>query len=151
MQFYLRNLEKFLQTFLNLQNSKKKQQQLPEKFHKPSTDMPCSKQRRKRHDLHLLRFFGVTSQEPPKKHLYFSAFVILRLKKPCKDTLQKHMPMQYTHFSEAVKIENIQLKKKRIFFLLLLKTLWVHIRTTVMSTNEYQQFMFWIKNKKSTI
>ena len=61
------------------------------------------------------------------------------------------MPMQYTHFSEAVKIENIQLKKKRIFFLLLLKTLWVHIRTAVMSTNEYQQFMFWIKNKKSTI
>ena len=45
-------------------------------------------------------------------------------------------------FSEA-KNENF-IGKILIFQILLLKTLWVHVRTT----HAYPQSMFWIKNKK---
>ena len=43
--------------------------------------------------LHLLRLSGVRMHWPPKKHLYFSALVMLRLKKPYRGSMVMLMVM----------------------------------------------------------
>lgn len=48
----------------------------------PCIDMPTSKHFLNRHDLHLLRFSGLSGQQLPKKQRYFSLRRVLLLKKP---------------------------------------------------------------------
>ena len=57
----------------------------------PSSDIPAVRQRWKRQALHRLRFCGLNTHCPPKKHLYLSPRSVLRLKNPWNDTKGKYV------------------------------------------------------------